>query len=133
MRYVDLSLKRIDKEKDQKGDKKYLFDEAVKEGKINIILGTPGSGKTSLLKKFESNNEDVQFITVKKFLKLNKKVDPSIQILLLDGLDEYRSISDDKMFVVDELGDRISSLLEDNNNLKIAVSCREMDWYGDTD
>lgn len=130
MSYIDLNLKKLEKEE----VKLYKISDAINEFNIIVILGAPGSGKTSILEKYANENSvDTQFISVKKFIKLNTEVKDTTTALLLDGLDEYRSVSEDKTFVLSELGDKINKLYSKNVNLKVVISCREMDWYGESD
>lgn len=130
MGYIDLSLKNLTGEED---NNIYLLKDIIEKSRIIVILGAPGSGKSSILQKYKDENNNTELISVKKFIKLNKNMNESMKVLLLDGLDEYRSISDDKTFVVTEIGNKVSELLEVNNDLKIIITCREMDWYGESD
>ena len=105
MNYIDLTLQNLEDEKI-----KDSFENILKHNKndVIVILGSPGSGKTSILKKFNNKNKELSsFIKVKDFLKFDI---PNNEILLLDGLDEYRSLENDKVFVVTELGNRLSKL-----------------------
>ena len=106
-----------------------FLPEAIKTNNLVVVLGSPGSGKTSILKKHSDTNEEAQFLKIKKFIKLNNQVNTDTTVLLLDGLDEYRSVSTDKTFVIEELANKLKSL----NDIKIVISCREMDWYGEND
>jgi len=105
------------------------LDEAIEKNNLVVILGSPGSGKTSILKKYADIHEKAQFLKIKKFIKLDNQVKDDTAALLLDGLDEYRSISTDKTFVIEELANKLKAL----NDIKIVISCREMDWYGESD
>ena len=127
MNYIDLTLKKIENENEE-----YSLTNIVNNtDNIIIVLGSAGSGKTSILNKFLSENTDTtQFSTVKNFLKLNNVVSENTKVLLLDGLDEYRSIEADKTLVVDSLANKLSNI---GKNIKVVISCREMDWYGDRD
>ncbi|MCD4819395.1 MAG: hypothetical protein K8S23_11955 [Candidatus Cloacimonetes bacterium] len=128
MKYINLNLKKIDTQNEEI----VKFDKVIELNQIVIILGAPGSGKSSILNKYNIENEETQYVTVKKFLKLNKEVNKDTQILLLDGLDEYRSTSNDKALVISKLGNKIQEILS-TRCLKIAISCRELDWFGEYD
>jgi len=125
MTFIDLELKQHDK----KNDAIYTLSEVIDFNDITVVLGAPGSGKTSLLEEYDKNHEPAQFLKIKQFLKLDNQVNDDTDILLLDGLDEYRSVTNDKTFVLTELGAKINQL----SSIKIVISCREMDWYGEAD
>lgn len=129
MKYIELLLKKID----DNLKKEYLLEEVLSNNKFIVLLGSPGSGKTSLLKNYNEKLENSEFLTIKRFLKLNHDLDKVTELLFLDALDEYRSLEKDKAFVIEELGYKLSKLIKQNNSLKIIISCREMDWYGETD
>lgn len=112
---------------DIKTNKKMNLKDAIDKFKNIVLLGTPGSGKSSLLKKFqEENREEVKLITVKEFITFLPNNDK--KMLFLDALDEYRSFEKDKNFVIKELAHHLK-----NYQCKKLISCRELDWYGDTD
>ena len=73
----------------------YNIDSAIKESSIAIILGAPGSGKSSLLKLFENKNPSNTIRRTFQDFDLNSDVDDSTQYLLLDGLDEFRNAQRD--------------------------------------
>ncbi|PHS32266.1 MAG: hypothetical protein COA92_07095 [Sulfurovum sp.] len=106
-----------------------FLNEAIEKNNIVVILGSPGSGKTSILHKYADNEKEAQFLKIKKFIKFDNQVKENTKVLLLDGLDEYRSVSTDKTFVIEELAHKLQTL----NDIKIVISCREMDWYGESD
>ncbi len=125
MTYIDLHLKKHNKDDYEL----YTLPEIIDHKKIIVVLGSPGSGKTSILKKYEEENKNTQFLKIKNFLKLEGQVRDETSVLLLDGLDEYRSVTNDKTFVLTELGHKINQL----KDIKIVISCRELDWYGEAD
>gem|GEM_PF-1046879 len=133
MEYVDLKLIDIN----QENQKNYIFTELLKESKtrIVVVLGSAGSGKTTILKKYQKNNQNSRYLSVKSFIKSNNfnKLKAK-KIVLLDGLDEYRAVESDKSYVTEELGVRIYELLEEKENIeKVVITCRELDWFGDSD
>ncbi len=107
--------------------KTIYLDEAISEYENIVLLGMPGSGKTSLFTKYEETNKDIsKKITVKEFIKFKQEIPAATEVLLLDGLDEYRSFEADKNFVVKELAYKLQDI-----KCKKVISCRELDWYGD--
>ncbi|WP_418186095.1 NACHT domain-containing protein [Aliarcobacter vitoriensis] len=130
MKFIDLSLKKV-----SENEKEICrLSDSIDKNKIIIILGAPGSGKSTILKKYESENkEKTKYIKIKEFIKFNTRIEDTLEVLLLDGLDEYRIVSSDKTFVVNEIGHKLKELLKINQKLKVVISCREMDWYGESD
>ncbi len=127
MNYINLNLKKHD----EKDANKYFLDDVIKKHEIVVLLGPPGSGKSSILEKYENDHSKFsQRFKINKFLKLNSQIGKETKVLLLDGLDEYRSVAGDKTFVMTELGNKINELPK---NIRVVISCREMDWYGETD
>lgn len=127
MNYINLNLKKHD----EKDANNYLLDNVIKKHEIVILLGPPGSGKSSILEKYENDHgNSSQRFKINKFLKLKTQIYKETKVLLLDGLDEYRSVAGDKAFVMTELGNKVNQLPE---NIQVVISCREMDWYGETD
>lgn len=123
MKYIDIPLINIFEKET------IFFSEAINKFGNIVLLGTPGSGKSSLLTKYSEENKDKTLKkTVKEFVKFDIKIDENIEILLLDGLDEYRSFEKDKNSVIFELANKLKNI-----NCKKVISCRELDWYGDND
>jgi len=127
MTYIELPLKNLD----EMSEETCFLNDVLKEKKLAVVLGPPGSGKSSILEKYyRENPNDSKFITVREFLRSKFKLEKHIKVLLLDGLDEYRSASNvDKISVTMDLADKISELEVDNT----VLSCRELDWYGEAD
>ena len=127
--YIDLRLECVNKTEDNQGTCR--LSDAIQKDDIVVLLGAPGSGKTSILKKYEAENpKRAKLRTVKQFLMFQDSLEElkDYNVILLDGLDEHRSIANDKSFVVSEIGNKIKKLKG-----KIVISCREMDWYGEAD
>ena len=124
--FVNLFLKRFN------DDSLYSLEDVLKEVKCVIILGMPGSGKTTLLEHFkETNPTKTECFPIRDFGNILITLSPNTQYLLLDGLDEFRNTSTDKISVLTKIANQIQKI--DREGLHIAISCREMDWFGDTD
>ena len=91
-----------------------------------ILLGDPGAGKTHILKA-AADAEGVANCTVRNFLACPGVSDRQGTVYL-DGLDEYRSRSDDKHLIIE-----LVRMLHEQGNSKIRLSCRSADWRGDSD
>lgn len=104
------------------------LSDAIKKNNNLVLLGSPGSGKTSLLDKYASENICAFIVSVKEFVKLDVEVPNSTEVILLDGLDEYRSFEKDRAFVIQKVAHKLKKY-----DCKKIISCRELDWYGDND
>lgn len=125
--YIDLFLKKHSNETEEI----ISFNDALQESRIIIILGAPGSGKTSLLEKYYQDHPTrTKFIKIKSFLKFPIAMEDCTEIVLLDGLDESRCFEKDEIFLMVELAHRIQELPD---TIKVVITCREMDWYGESD
>jgi energy-coupling factor transporter ATP-binding protein EcfA2 len=127
MAYLDLEIQCIN---DDTNSVKQL-SRAVDNHEIVILLGSPGSGKSTLLKKYsEENPEKSLFQKIIYFLRTTVELEEIKDVLLLDGLDEYRCTSNqEKTSVIIDLAEKIKKY----SIPKVVISCREMDWYGETD
>lgn len=125
--YIDLFLK-----KHSDGQEETIsFHEALQESRITVILGAPGSGKTSILKKYDQEHASrTRYLKIKSFLKFSVAVEECTEIVLLDGLDESRCFEKDEIFLMEELAHKIRELPD---TIKVVITCREMDWYGEND
>jgi len=127
-KYIDLSLKQISKDSLENT----TLDKAIKNNQLTVILGAPGSGKSSILKKYAEENNNCTLLKIKDFLKLDINIPKTTETILLDGMDEYRSIVTDKVFVTIELAHKLNKIIKENK-VQVVLTCREMDWYGEND
>ncbi len=129
--YIELTIKKkTDPEPDLE------FSNTIQPNTIVILLGAPGSGKTSMLKNYHKKNKSkTSLYSIQNFLSLTdndiKSNFSGQSVLLLDGLDEHRHTAPDRSSntVMFGIAQRISKL----SMQTIVISCREMDWYGDVD
>jgi hypothetical protein len=131
MKYIDLFIQKFKKEENSTQPQAlYVLSDVIKNQKVSIVLGSPGSGKTSILNKYaEDFSDKSQFVTVNSFLNERFNVRENIKYLLLDGLDEYKSISQNKSSVIENIGYKIKEL----KNVKTVITCRQADWFGNSD
>lgn len=125
--YIDLFLKKHS----DRQEETIPFHEALQESRITVILGAPGSGKTSLLKKYHQDHAlRTRYIKIKSFLEFSVALEDCTEIVLLDGLDESRCFEKDEIFLMEKLAHKIRELPD---AIKVVITCREMDWYGEND
>ncbi len=109
---------------DSKGERKsfsdYLFFANI------ILLGDPGAGKTHTFEA-AAREERVGSCRVREFMAV-PGIPVGQDIIYLDGLDEYRSRSDDRSLVI-----QLVRMLQEQGKPKIRLSCRSADWLGDSD
>jgi len=112
-----------------KDDYKKLLD-----NKFNVILGSPGSGKTYLAKHLSKVFPNSKYLKVQDFMEEDKKflLEELKYILILDGFDEYRLFEKSKNQVIRNFARKIRDLLKEKD-FKIILTCRELDWCGDND
>ena len=93
-----------------------------------VLLGDPGSGKTTAFKKESEHIEDGFYITARDFLKF---FDPEWhnKTLFIDGLDEVRAGKPDARVPFDDISSRLYEL----GKPRFRLSCREADWLGNND
>lgn len=125
-KFIEINLTEI--------GKKY---EKLLDNQFSIILGSPGSGKSWLAKHLKEKFNGT-FFSVKDFMEfcekeiieeINKNAKNSI--LLLDGFDEYRIFEVSKTDTSKKLARKVKKVMEAIDGLKIIMTCRELDWYGD--
>ena len=97
-----------------------------------VLLGNPGSGKTTAFKtECEELGDDACFITARDFLALDLDSHPEWRgkTLFIDGLDEIRASAYDARAPLDKIRNRIDKL----GKPRCRISCRGADWLGEND
>lgn len=92
-----------------------------------VVLGEPGSGKTTAFEEAARNDSDAIYASAADFLclSLDRYRDKT---LFIDGLDEQRALSRSGS-VFDEIRGRLDEL----GRPRFRISCRTADWYGPAD
>jgi hypothetical protein len=90
-----------------------------------VILGDPGSGKTTSFKESAATEPNAVFVPISDFLALRVQQWKG-KTLYLDGLDEQRAKTEDGRGALD----RIRSRLDELDRPPFRLSCRAADWYG---
>ena len=105
--------------------------DAFRSRSAYVLLGDPGSGKTTVFQVEEKGVDDAHFITARDFLTLNVDSHPEWRekTLFLDGLDEVRAGTADVRTPFDAIRERLDAL----GKPRFRLSCREADWLGAND
>lgn len=93
-----------------------------------VVLGEPGMGKTTALKKAAIAEPTAVYVTVRQFLSTPLERWRG-RTLYLDALDETRARTVDSASVTDRLVERLGAL----GCPKFRLSCRAADWEGGSD
>ncbi|MFK5893924.1 MAG: hypothetical protein QM504_11950 [Pseudomonadota bacterium] len=91
-----------------------------------ILLGDPGSGKTYLFDK-GCEYEQGEYFTARAFT-ISACESSQGKIIYIDALDEKRSRNEDQSSI-----EAIIALIYKIKPSKLRISCRAVDWLGDTD
>lgn len=93
-----------------------------------VLLGDPGAGKT---RSFEQEAEATggYYIRARSFAALEPSSDLTEKTLFIDGLDEMRAGGGDGRTPLDHIRHHLFRL----KRPRFRLSCREADWYGDSD
>ena len=93
-----------------------------------VLLGDPGAGKTSSFEE-EAVATGGHYVRARSFAALDPSPELSIKTLFIDGLDEMRAGGGDGRTPLDHVRRHLDRL----GRPRFRLSCREADWYGDSD
>lgn len=113
---------------DQSGERKSRPLEDFCAAPAYVLLGDPGAGKTASFKR-EAEATGGHYIRAHEFAALDPSPQLAGKALFIDGLDEMRAGGGDgrtPLFQVRRHLDRLG-------RPPFRLSCREADWYGDSD
>lgn len=112
----------------QVGDKpRELLLSALRDEPAYVLLGDPGAGKTTALWHEASINSHDKYLRAVTLLQGAEL--PENGIAFIDALDEARAGGGDQFTPVSALLQRLRA----HGVQRFRLSCREMDWYGDSD
>lgn len=113
---------------DNDGERKSLPLEAFRTAPAYVLLGDPGAGKTASFER-EAATTGGHYVRARNFAQL----DPGPQLvgktLFIDGVDEMRAGGGDGRTPLYEIRRQLDRL----GRPPFRLSCREADWYGDSD
>ena len=118
-------------EDSRSGSEDSLTLEELRESDAYVLLGPPGSGKTTLFETVETKRAGCHYVTARNFLTLGEKPEwrEPDATLFIDGLDEKRAGSQDGRTPLDDIRAKLDSL----GRPRFRLSCREADWFGSND
>ena len=105
---------------------------AVRDIPAYVLLGDPGLGKTTALEmECDELGEEGEFVSARDFLTFSPEDSPDWKdkILFIDGLDEVRAGQSDARTPLDQIRRHLAKL----GRPRFRISCRMVDWFGDTD
>jgi hypothetical protein len=93
-----------------------------------VLLGDPGAGKTASF-KHEADATGGHYLRARNFAAFEPSAELSGKTLFIDGLDEMRAGGGDGRTPLDHVRRHLDRL----GRPRFRLSCREADWYGDSD
>lgn len=93
-----------------------------------VLLGDPGAGKTASFQQ-EAATTGGHYLRARSFAAIDPSPELAGKTLFIDGLDEMRAGGGDGRTPLDQIARHLHRL----DRPSFRLSCREADWYGDTD
>ena len=130
MRFVARTCRELGADGPAGAGKAFSLDELQDIGAF-VLLGEPGSGKTTLFKQEAARTGGV-FESARDFITLVDRPEWHGRTLFIDALDERRSESSNSTHPLDRIRSKLDSLgrLE---RPRFRISCRDADWLGTSD
>ena len=108
-------------------DASHTLDD-YRESDAYVLLGAPGAGKTTEF-RHEAAHAGGHYVTARDFLTFDDRPEWRGTTLYIDGLDEMRAGSPDGRTPLDGIRRRLDAL----GRPRFRLSCRDADWFGDSD
>lgn len=113
---------------DQSGERKSQPLEDFRVAPAYVLLGDPGAGKTRSFER-EAAATNGYYIRARAFAVLDPSPQFAGKTLFIDGLDEMRAAGGDGRTPLYQVRQHLDRL----GRPPFRLSCREADWYGDSD
>ena len=112
----------------QSGERKSQPLEDFRVAPAYVLLGDPGAGKTKSFER-EAAASGGYYIRARTFATLTPSLQLAGKMLFIDGLDEMRAAGGDGRTPLYQMRQHLDRL----GRPAFRLSCREADWYGDSD
>ena len=99
-----------------------------KEEAAYVLLGPPGSGKTTIF-EHQAECQGGRCVTARDFLTFDDRAEWHDTVLFIDGLDETRAGTTDGRTPLDSIRAKLDRI----GRPRFRLSCREADWFGAND